>query len=232
MTQIITHTIDNLTFAHQYVNAANTNSPNTLLLYPTWAGITEFEQKTAHKMANLGWNVWIIDVFGQDTDLSDLESRRRAMNNLLSDYEQLQKRLRTFARFALQQDENSGYASVMGYCLGGLCAIQSTLWVKEVMQGVSLHGLLNFPKPAIAIQNKSLLILNGACDPMVPIDDIAHMRDYLNTMDIDWTFVDLGHAMHSFAIPDASSPERGAAYHLSADRKSWGYLVNFLNTQD
>ncbi|EXJ13033.1 dienelactone hydrolase family protein [Nitrincola nitratireducens] len=231
MTQAITQTLNNIQFSHQYVKAKNTSNSKTLLLYPTWAGITDFEREIAQRMSHMGWNVWIIDVFGGGTDLSDLEKRSDAMSRLLSNYEELRNTLRNFAKFALEQDAHSDTVSVMGYCLGGLCAIQSTLWVEDVTRGVSLHGLLNFPKTPASVENASLLILNGASDPMVPIEDIERTRAYLNTMNIDWTFVDLGHAMHSFAIPDAQSPERGVAYHASADQKSWNYLVGFLNTE-
>jgi dienelactone hydrolase len=228
MSQIQPQTLEGRRHQHQLFA---TPTRRSLLVYSTWAGISEFEQGIARKLQALGWNVWLIDLYGQDTDLSGIEQRAQAMSLLLQDFTALRQRLQAFVEFVkTETPESCEELAVMGYCLGGLCAIQSTLCVPEISRGVSLHGLLSFPKdlqPQAA--NKALLILNGAADPMVPDSDLLATRQYLNQSTLDWTLVDLGHALHSFAIPGSHNPALGVAYDARSEARSWQYLTTFLS---
>lgn len=206
----------------------------TVLIFSTWAGISDFEKGVANMLNQKGYNVWLIDIYGANVDLSTLEARSSAMSLLLKNFNCLRLHLQEIVSFVQGHASSSTGLTTIGYCLGGLCAIQAALFVPEVSKGASFHGLLDFPYDTPSLESfvnpVSLLIMNGASDPMVPKKAQDKAKKYFNYLGINWTFIDYGNAMHSFSIPGSNNLRNRVQYHERAASQSWHHMLNFIST--
>lgn len=209
--------------------AINPPATTLVLVFPTWAGITEFEREVASRLVEQGHDAIIIDYHGDKADLSTMEGRQLAMGEMLRDFElfrQSLERLMTDLGETLR-----GYRNLvsLGYCLGGLCSIQLGLILGPLKAAISFHGLLSSPKTLSPLSKSCrFLILNGSADPMVPTRDITETLGYFDKHDLDMTFVSFSHTQHSFAIPGSHNPQAGVMYHPTSDKRSWRYAMAHL----
>lgn len=225
-------TASNKQLQHLYFKSQASNT-ETIMLFSTWAGISDFEKGVANKLTQMGIDVWLIDMYGADVDLSTLEAKKSAMSSLLNNFNCLRLHLQEIASFVQKNapQTNTNFSAI-GYCLGGLCALQAALFLPEISKGASFHGLLDFPYDTPSIDklksSTSLLIMNGASDPMVSIEGQEKAKKYFNHLGVNWTFIDYGNAMHSFAIPGSNNPKNGAQYQELAASQSWLHMLNFI----
>jgi dienelactone hydrolase len=121
--------------------------------------------------------------------------------------------------------------AVMGYCFGGSGAIELVRAGAEIAGAVSFHGALKTGMPAAEGAIKTpLLVLTGAADPVVPDEDVIAFEDELRTAGAsDWQVHSYSGALHAFTMPDANSPEYGAAYNATANARSWVAMQSFFD---
>jgi dienelactone hydrolase len=119
---------------------------------------------------------------------------------------------------------------VMGYCFGGLCALDLARAAPQGLVGaISIHGDLR--PPGLTTQPKieaSVLVLHGWDDPIAPPADVLAICTELTEAGADWQLHAYGHAMHAFTFVGADMPEKGIKYDRTASERSWISVVNFL----
>ena len=75
----------------------------------------------------------------------------------------------------------------------------------------------------------SVLVLHGADDPFVPQETLDAFQKAMKDHRLDWAFVALGGAVHSFTNPEADgSFNPGAKYHAVAADRAWAFAEDFL----
>ena len=124
---------------------------------------------------------------------------------------------------------DAGRCAAMGYCFGGLCALDLARAGTDLRGVVSFHGLL---MDTGALGNESIsakvLVLHGEADPMVPAVQVAGFIAEMNEAKADWQLHTYGGAMHAFTNPAANDPDFGTVYHPGADRRSWAAMTDFF----
>jgi dienelactone hydrolase len=112
--------------------------------------------------------------------------------------------------------------AVMGYCFGGLCALDLARSGDPRIKGaVSIHGV--FMPPNLGPQREitaSVLVLHGYADPMAPPADVLSLAEELTKARADWQLHAYGGALHAFTAEGVNLPERGMAYDEKAARRS------------
>ncbi|HCO58992.1 MAG TPA: carboxymethylenebutenolidase, partial [Porticoccaceae bacterium] len=128
-----------------------------------------------------------------------------------------------------QAEVDASNIAVMGYCFGGLCALDLARTGADIKGAVSFHGLFdapdNIPTPDI---KASVLCLDGHDDPMTPNEKVVALQRELTEAGVDWQLHTYGNTLHGFTNPEANMPEMGIKYNAVADRRSWQTLENFL----
>jgi dienelactone hydrolase len=196
----------------------------------TWAGRGEFECGKARKLAEQGYVGFALDMYGKGILGTGPEENAALMNPLLEDRALLQKRINGAIECLREQPQvNAAQVAAMGFCFGGLCALDLARSGSDVCGVVSFHGLFapaaNLPKPQI--QTK-VLCLHGYDDPMAKPDSMVALADEMNAAGADWQVHAYGGTVHAFTNPVAADPDNGLAYSEKADRRSWQALINFL----
>ena len=216
-----------------YVMLPSGNGPAPCVLVAhQWSGQSDHERATADKMAALGYVGVAIDVYGKGKRGAPGETDHSAlMNPWAGNRAALKTRLMAAVDFAKGHDAvDAGRIAIMGYCFGGLCALDvARSGTTDVKGAVSIHGIFGPPNigPQADISTK-VLILHGWEDPMAKPADVEMVATELTAAKADWQLHAYGHAMHAFTAPMANLPDRGLAYNANADRRSWSATVAFL----
>jgi dienelactone hydrolase len=119
--------------------------------------------------------------------------------------------------------------AVMGFCFGGLCALDLARADADIRAAVSFHGLL---KPSGLTEPKvraRVLMMHGFDDPLAPPDDVLAVAREFTAAGADWQLHAYGHTVHAFTNPAAHNRGGGLQYDEAAHRRSWHTLEEFLS---
>ncbi|WP_437725894.1 dienelactone hydrolase family protein [Sorangium sp. So ce861] len=203
-----------------------------VLLAHAWAGLNEAMHEKAAELAGLGYVGFALDVYGKGVRGGEMEDNSRLMAPFIEDRGLLRRRLEAGIAAARRHPlADPDRIAAIGYCFGGLCALDLARSAPPGLKGVvSFHGLLHPPNlgPQAPI-TASVLVLHGWEDPMAPPADVLALARELTEAKADWQIHAHGHAMHAFTYPGANLPQAGIQYDAAAARRSWAAMRSFLD---
>ncbi len=212
-----------------YDDAVSGKRPGVLIVHQ-WTGISDHEKEAARKLAALGYNVLVADIYGKG-----IRPQPPAAGKEAGKYKGNRPLLRSRVNAALDvlsHDARTDASKIAatGYCFGGTAVIELARSGAKVKGVVSFHGGLDSPTPTDGknIQAK-VLALHGADDPFVAANDIAKFTAEMKSNRVDWKLVNYPGAVHSFTHKAAGNDNsKGAAYNADADKASWSEMEQFL----
>jgi dienelactone hydrolase len=219
------------TVEHVLVHDGTGGARPTVLIIPTVMGVSPLELGFAERLAGLGYNSLVADLFGRRfTPVVDRAEAFAAMNGLLADRAALRDRLVSALDLAKEQPEvDAGKIAVIGYCFGGLCTLDLARSGADFQGAASFHGLFKQPGLPPNVIKPKVVAFHGWDDPMVPPEDVVTLGKELTEAGADWQIHCYGHVGHGFTNPNATQLGiEGVFYHEAAERRSWASLVNFL----
>jgi dienelactone hydrolase len=201
-----------------------------ILICHTWAGRSEFEIGVAKKMVEWGYAALALDVFGKGHLPETVEQRQAAIKPFLDDRALLQSRLQLAAdQLKAQPEVDGGKIAIMGFCFGGLCALDLVRTGADIKGAASFHGLFNPPGNTQGKKIKAKIIaLHGWDDPMVPPDAVLAFTKELKEAGADWQLHAFGNTVHGFMNPGPGNPALGIQHSALAERRGWALLKDFL----
>ncbi len=212
------------------VDDTKTGKLPSVLIIHQWTGVSENEKMRAKMLAEMGYNVFVADIYGKGIRPQPPESGKEAgkyktdrklyRERLLAGLEQLRK---------TPQADPTQIAAI-GYCFGGTGVIELARSGAMVKGIVSFHGGLDSPAPADGKNIKGkVLALHGADDPFVPAKDLAAFEQEMKDAGVDFKLVQYPGAVHAFTQKAAGNDNsKGAAYNESADKASWEEMKQFF----
>ena len=195
-----------------------------------WAGCDAFARSKAEKISDLGYIGFAADLYGEGRVGTSKEENAALMQPLLDDRGLLRERLLAIYEAVRDRPEvDADHIAVIGYCFGGLCALDLARSGSPLVTTVSFHGLLSSPDNLATepIPGK-VLVLHGHLDPMVSQEEIVALKSELTEAGADWQLLIYGRALHAFTNPEANDPDFGTVYDAATDRRSWQALENAL----
>ena len=200
-----------------------------VLIAHTWAGRDAFVEEKAKLLTELGYAAFAIDMYGDGKIGSSNEENAGMMQPLLDDREELARRaLASLDAVSKIDSIDASKIVIMGYCFGGLVAMDLARTGADIKGAVSFHGFLAGPENSTNEIKAKLLALHGDSDPMVGQDQIESFRQEMTSKKVDWQLHVFGGAMHSFTNPEANDPDFGAVYSKNADERSWKIFTDLL----
>lgn len=201
-----------------------------IMIAHDWSGCNEFARHKAEKLAELGYVGFAIDMYG-DGKIGETKDEKIALISPLMD-DRVKLKTRILAAFEAAKKlemADSTRIGAIGFCFGGLCALDLARSGADVKGVVSFHGLLNAPEFANAPHIKAkVLALHGFDDPMVTPDKLLAFTQEMTFAKVDWQLDVYGHTMHAFTNPQANDPGFGTVYNKQADQRSWIAMKEFL----
>jgi len=217
---------------HAHVAFDNTTSSKrpAVLVFHDWSGRNKFACHQAEQFANMGYVGFAADLYGDGKLGTTNDEKQRLMAPLMND------RLRLFGRLFAALDALDAFPEVdatrvaaIGFCFGGLCALDLARTGADIAGVVSFHGLLKppHPRPKESIHAK-VLALHGFDDPMVPPQDVTAFCHEMTEAHADWQMHMYGQTTHAFTNPEANDPVLGTRYSPKAKHRSFQAMTNFL----
>ncbi|MEO1131550.1 MAG: dienelactone hydrolase family protein, partial [Cyanobacteria bacterium J06639_1] len=197
-----------------------------------WDGLNAPIEKIARRIAQLGYVAVAVDVYGQGIRGNPLGDNSHLMAPLLQDRRVLRDRLQAgYAAIGAMDAVDSTRIGAIGYCFGGLCALDLARSVPPSLKGVvSFHGgLAGFDLADTRPIEAAILIEHGWDDPLAPQDVFLAFASEMDERKADWQAHVHGGALHAFTFEAANMPEKGLQYHEAAARRSWRSMATFFD---
>lgn len=204
-------------------------APGVLVVHD-WLGVGDYVRMRCEMLARLGYVAFAADVFGADTRPGPAEAAQVA-GGFYGDLPLFRSRLTGALERLLAEDRvDATRTAAIGYCFGGVGALQLARTGADLSGVVSFHGGVQAgPEGEAQAIRAKVLILHGAIDPVVPDDTIVALENEFRAVpDLDWQLTAYSGAMHAFTLPDANMPEHGAQYNAVAERRSWLAMKDFF----
>ena len=212
-----------------YDDAVAGPRPGVLVVHQ-WTGISDHEKAAARKLAALGYNVLVADIYGKG-----VRPQPPAAGKEAGKYKGNRPLLRSRVNAALDvlsrdARTDASKLAATGYCFGGTTVLELARSGAGLRGVVSFHGGLDSPNPADGKNIKAqVLALHGADDPFVPAKDVVAFEAEMKSAGVDYKLVKYPGAVHSFTHKEAGTDNaKGAAYNADADRDSWFQMQEFL----
>jgi dienelactone hydrolase len=205
-------------------DAERTSKQPGIVVFHEGGGINPHPKERAAKLAALGYVALACDMYGNGEFSSDPTRRGQLLAGLRAEPRTLRARAQAaLTALSAQPEVDAGRLAAIGFCFGGMCALELARAGAPLRAAVSFHGILSASEPAqAATLRASILVLHGADDPIVPPEQVANFIAEMKAADADWQLVTYGSASHGFTRPDAASLSMpGVAYQANADARSW-----------
>ena len=231
--RLVSYELNGTRFASTIVYEADADEPMPgILMVPNWMGPTEASLEKAKDVADEGWVVMMVDMYGVDVRPRNSTEAGEAAGVVRADREMMR------ARMARAQEVFLGEAGIpldpeslaaIGFCFGGGTVLESARSGADLTAVVSFHGDLASPTleaDTPRIRSK-VLVLHGADDPFVPQEHVTAFREAMQGTEVDWTLVQFGNEVHSFTDPEAAMPGQ-AEYHPEVAERSFDFMEEFF----
>jgi dienelactone hydrolase len=206
----------------------NTPNPSAgVMVLHGGAGIGAHEMDRARMLAELGYVAFVPDLFGEP-----FESRERGVQvitELVNHPSTLRGRLGdALACMRSGTAVDPTRTAAIGFCFGGLAALELARSGADVRAVVSFHGGLTARTPAEPAQVKAaVLVCTGASDPYITREHRSAFEDEMTQARADWQMHLYANAMHGFTERGFERP--GCKYDGAADRRSWSAMRSLLD---
>lgn len=236
MTQIHTENIDykdgstELEGYIAYDESFNDVRPGILVVHE-WTGLNDYTKMRCEMLAKLGYFAFAVDIYGKGVRPKTPEEAGKQASIYKNDRNLLRKRMNTaLDEMKKQKLVNVSKIAAIGYCFGGMGALELGRSGADIKGIVSFHGTLDTPNPDDARNIKAtVLICHGADDPHVPAEQVKAFKEEMDNANVKYKFISYEGAVHSFTNPNSGSdPSKGAAYNEKADKDSWEDMKNFF----
>lgn len=213
-------------------NTSTTQQPIVLIVHD-WSGCRELAEEKAKYFAQQGYVGFAVDLYGKGRRGSDTDSsiNQDLMGELMQDRSVIVARLHAALNAAKNLPHvDTNKVMVIGFCFGGLCALDFARSGAEVTGVVSVHGLL-LPASTTghAKISAKILAFHGNEDKMVTPDKLAEFHVEMASRGADWQTHVFGNTTHAFTNPKANDPVAGLKFNSLADSRTWAILKTFTD---
>ena len=218
---LVTYQVNGQSYEGYYISPSN-QAPFVLLIHD-WDGLTDYEVKRANMLAELGYAVFALDLFGAGVRPTEVKDKRQHTGELYKDRE----KMRALMKGALDTAKNKGAiiknAIAVGYCFGGAAVLELARSGADLKGFATFHGGLKTPQGQNYAKTKGkILIMHGSADSAITMDQFADLAKELEAAGVAHEMITYGAAQHAFTVFG------GNRYQEAADKKSWKRFTEFL----
>lgn len=212
-----------------YDNTTPKKRPGVIVFHD-WSGCNAFAKEQAEILANLGYVGFAADLYGDGRIGKTTHEKKALMTPLIEDRNFLLERIKiSLDTLAAIPEVDTTRTAAIGFCFGGLCALDLARSGSHISGIVSFHGLLNradnMPKTPI---HSKMLVLHGYDDPMVPPEQVHTFCLEMTEAKTDWQLHMYGQTTHAFTNPEANDPVLGTQYNPLTSGRAFQAMQNFL----
>lgn len=217
----VTYEVDGQAYEGYFVSPSD-RAPFLLLIHD-WDGLTDYEVKRANMLADLGYAVFALDLFGAGVRPTEVKDKRQHTGELYKDRAKMRALMMGALEAARKKGADTGNAVAFGYCFGGAAVLELARAGADLKGFATFHGGLKTPAGQdYAKARGKFLIMHGSADTAITMDQFADLANELESAGIDHEMITYGGAPHAFTVFGESR------YQEAADQKSWKRFTEFL----
>lgn len=217
----VIYQVDGQAYEGYYISPSDT-APLVVLMHD-WDGLTGYEITRANMLADLGYAVFALDLFGAGIRPKELEDKRQHTGELYKNREKMRTLIKGALDTARAKGANLGNAVAAGYCFGGAAVLELARSGADFKGYVTFHGGLKTPEEQNYDQTRGkILIMHGSADSAISLDEFVALAKELESTGIDHEMITYGGAKHAFTVLG------GERYQETADKNSWLRFTQFL----
>ena len=217
----LSYSVDGKTYEGYWI-PSKANAPSVVIIHD-WDGVTEYEKKRAQMLADLGYSVFAVDLFGAGVQPTTTEDKRKRTEELYKDRVKMRKLISHGLDAAKAKGLNVANTVMVGYCFGGAAVLEFARSGANLKGFVTFHGGLATPKGQdYSLAKGKYLVLHGTADTAITMDEFASLAKELEKYGITHEMISYGKAPHAFTV--WGNPN----YREDADKNSWQRLTEFL----
>ena len=204
-------------------------APGVLIAHEA-PGLTEQVKRRALMLAELGYVAFALDLYGQ-SDLPIAEAQKQSQA-VMADARKLRQRARAALDvLAAHPNCDSSRIAAIGFCLGGIVALELARDEAPIQCAVAFHpGLMRPVGSTTGKLSAKILAMCGESDPVVSAEDRANFIQEMTAARADWQLLILGGVGHSYTNPEINALGlKGFAYDRQADRRAWRAMLNLFD---
>jgi dienelactone hydrolase len=236
--EIISYSSEGVSCRGYLAKEDSDSSKPAIIVTPAFRGLDPFAREKARELAKLGYAAFAADLYGNGLNVDNNEEASKLMMPLFIDRRTLRNRIyAAYETVKTIPGIDASKIGAIGFCFGGLAAIELLRSGAELKGVVSFHALLggtlgqtkaNLEPPSSKIYG-SLLILHGYLDPLVSQKDISDIQQEFTKADIDWSMYIYGRAKHAFMNPLANDDKSGLVYNENISKRAWQSMRDFFD---
>lgn len=226
--KLVTYSAGDTTLEGYLAYDADISGPRPgVIVFGEWWGRTEYLERRAREMAELGYVGLAADVYGNAKTAADPEEAGQLMGALMGNIDVATARVKAAVDILKNQPQTDGTRmGAMGYCLGGALSLHGARLGLDLRGVVSFHGSLGKTHAAKPGDIKAkVLVCHGEDDSFISADELAGFKQEMADLDVDITFISYPDARHGFSNPEADAKAEkyglGLAYNADVDKQSF-----------
>lgn len=217
----VTYQIEGQPYEGYYVSPSE-NAPFVLLIHD-WDGLTDYEVKRANMLADLGYSVFALDLFGAGVRPTEVKDKRQHTGELYKDRNKMRRLMDGAINTAKAKGANVHNAVAFGYCFGGAAVLELARSGADLKGFATFHGGLKTPEGQNYKNTKGrILVLHGSADTAITMDQFAQLTNELESASVDHEMITYSGAPHAFTVFGSKR------YRETADKNSWKRFTEFL----
>jgi dienelactone hydrolase len=187
-----------------YDDSTDVKRPGILVVHEWW-GHNDYARKRADMLAELGYTALAVDMYGDGKQAEHPSDAGKFAAEVRQNMPVATERfLAALQVLKKHPSVDPDQIAAIGYCFGGGIVLQMARQGLDLDAVVSFHGSLATDKPAVpGVVKARIMVCNGADDKMITPEQIQAFHQEMKAAGVDYKFVSLPGAMHSFTNPDA-----------------------------
>jgi dienelactone hydrolase len=217
----VVYSINDQSYEGYYISPSD-QAPLVVLIHD-WDGLTDYEVKRANMLAELGYAVFALDLFGAGVRPTEVADMRQHTGELYKDRQKMRALMNGALAAAKDRGAQVENAVAAGYCFGGAAVLEWARSGANLKGFATFHGGLKTPEGQNYDNAKGrFLIMHGSADTAITMDQFAALANQLEKAGISNEMITYGGAQHAFTVFGQNR------YQASADKKSWQRFQGFL----
>ena len=164
-----------------------------------------------------------------DEARGDRDRIMRQIGELRNSRAALVRRVESAIDILSSRPDVDGRIAAVGYCFGGMIALEYARGGSRLDGVVSVHGTIETSRPAPPSSiHARILVCHGALDPHVPMAQVTAFAEEMKAAGADYQLIVYGAAMHGFTHETAAGQQPGVQYHARSDARSSAAIQSFF----
>jgi dienelactone hydrolase len=221
----VAYTVNGEAFTGYWAEADD--AKGLVLIVHDWDGMTDYERQRADMLADMGYNAFALDMFGDETPTETMDHRIAATGALYGDRDRMRTLIEAGAGQALERSGTDRMV-VIGYCFGGAVALEMARSdMADMAAGyATFHGGLDTPEgQSWDGDEPPVMVFHGGADTSITMQDVATLATEFEAAGNTYTIEVYSGAPHAFTVMGSDR------YQERADMESWASFSTFLGEQ-